>query len=469
MAGPMKLQACLVAIALTVPLPAEVPGSFTSVEARAVDRVAQAELKASGAPGMVLVVLRGDRVAYLKAYGSANTETGEAMDPGRLASVASITKLVTAATAVTLAAEGKLDLRAPIRDQLPGLPERVGLLTMAQLLSHTSGLSENARPDLAPGGDGSLLAVGKGFKDVFLSEPGTVWSYCNAGYTLAGAVLEAVAGEPFPAAVARRVLRPLGMEHSTFDPRVALTWPLAQGHDTRVRPARVSRPYTLGPSLAGGLASTVGDLARLARALMGNGVLEGRRVLPGDILAQLTQVRGHGGALLGGERDYGFGLFLREHRRLRIAEHEGLLSGSGASFVMAPERELAAIALCNGRLSAPCATTQAALEIAAGLEPSPTEPVHRPLPPALAARLAGRYSDGAGEELELRIVDGRLGAWEKERFYPVLARQEGHLEILGFPDNLPMRATPLELLDEEPGRPQQRVRLLWGLLRRVGK
>jgi len=171
-------------------LAADAPGAFTSAEARALDRVALAELKASGAPGMVLAVLRGDRVAYLKAYGSANAETGEAMDSGRLASVASLTKLVTAATAVTLAAEGKLDLRAPIRDQLPGLPERVGLLTMAQLHSHTSGLSESARPALAPGGDGSLLAVGKGFKEVFLSDPGTVWSYCNAGYTLAGQFLE---------------------------------------------------------------------------------------------------------------------------------------------------------------------------------------------------------------------------------------------------------------------------------------
>ena len=443
------------------------PGSFSPRETRAIDRIARAELKAFRAPGLVLAVVRQDSVAYLKAYGTADAETGEAMAPEMLVSVASITKLVTATTAAVLAAEGKLDLDAPIQTWLPGLPARLGKLTMTQLLSHTSGLSDQAHPGLPPAGDGSLAGIGKAFKEAFLAEPGTQWSYCNAAYTLAGCVIEAVEGKPFPAAVSRILLQPLKLERTTFDPRLALTWPRAQGHDTRGSAAKVARPYNLGPSPAGGMASTVGDLARLARALMSNGMLDGQRVLPPGVFAKLTRVHGRGGAFLGGERNYGFGLFLREHHGLKIAEHEGLLSGFGASFALAPGRGLAAIAVCNGRLSAPCRTTQAALEIAAGLAPASTEPAYVPIPPMEAARLVGRYSNGAGDGLDIRLVDGNLGAWEKDRLHPILARKEGHLEIQGYPSLLPMPAAPLELIAQDPAKPQELLRVMWGLLRRV--
>jgi len=102
---------------------AQAPGAFTPAEAQAMDRIALAEMKAFRAPGMVLAVVRQDGTAYLKAYGTANAETGEAMAPEMLVSVASVSKVVVAATAVTLAAVGKLDLDAPLKAKLPDLPE----------------------------------------------------------------------------------------------------------------------------------------------------------------------------------------------------------------------------------------------------------------------------------------------------------------------------------------------------------
>ncbi len=443
------------------------PGTFTPAEAQALDRIALAELKASRAPGMVLAVVRQDGTAYLKGYGTANVETGEAMAPEMLVSVASVSKVVVAATAAALAAEGKLDLDAPLKAKLPGLPEGLGRLTLAQLLSHTAGLSSRAYAGPAPRSDGHLGAIAKAFKAEFLSEPGARWAYSNVGYILAGCVLEEAAEASFPAAVNRTLFQPLAMQRSTFQPALAMTFPLAQGHDTRGEKPKIVRPYGVGPAPPGGLGTTVGDLARLARALLADGMLDGKQVLPKGILERMTKARGHGGALLGGERDYGLGLFLRDHRGLRIAEHEGLGGGWGASFALVPGRGLAAIAVCNGRFTAPCRTTQAALEIAAGLEPGPTQPTYVPIPAPEAARLAGRYSDGAGDELELRVVDGKLGAWEKGKLYPVVARREGHFEIQGYPSLLPLPATPLELVEKDTANPQTLIRVMWGLMQRV--
>ncbi len=93
--------------------------------------------------------------------------------------------------------------------------------------------------------------------------------------------------------------------------------------------------------------------------------------------------------------------------------------------------------------------------------------VRRPVPPEEARRLAGRYADGAGETLDLQVEEGQLVARDQDRAYPVRVREEGHLEILGHPALLPLPATPLERVPQDPSQPQVAVRLLWSLLWRV--
>jgi len=444
------------------------PKTLTPAEARLIDDVANAELKSWRAPGMVLAVVRDDSVVYTAAYGVANIETHEAMAADMLVSVASVTKMVTATTALVLASSGKIDLDAPIRTYLPWLSERLGALSLVQLLSHTAGLGE-LTPTVSPAPNGALAPVCKAMTDaLFVARPGEAWGYSNSGYTLAGCVIESAAKIPYAQAVTQTLFNPLEMSSSTFNPGVAMTYRHAQGHDTRGEVVTVVRPFNSSPSLApaGELITTVGDLSKLARALLSDGVVAGTRVLPTGLMARMGTVRARGGPFLGGPRDYGFGVFIRSHRGLRILEHEGVFFGFGASVALSSEHGIAAIAVTNGRYSAPARTTQVAVEVAAGLAPSETESSWRQVSPRDAARMVGRYASPA-QTIEIAMENGSVGIRQGTRVFPIRARDEGHWEIPGYPGFLPIPATPMELVEGGSDRPPAFVRIGWRLYRRL--
>lgn len=433
----------------------------------AVDAAARADMQALGVPGMVLAVGRPGSQPHLAAFGLADVETGQPMTPELMVSVASVSKLLTAVTTVALAGDGALSLDRPVRTYLPKLPPRVGALTLHQLLSHTAGLAE-ATPWVPIGLDGSMAPVCDALTDdVFVTEPGRTWGYSNTDYVIAGCVLEAVAGKPFPEVVRQRVFEPLGMTRSTFSPLIAMSYPHAQGHDVRGESPVVLHPFESEPPLApaGELMTTVGDLFTLASVLLNDGEVDGRQVLPHGILSELAQARGHGGAYLGGTRDYGLGLFSRDHDGIRILEHEGVYSGFGASFAMAPELGIAAVAVTNGRYSAPAATTQAAIDILAGRPVRPVTARRVPIAPADSSAIIGAYSS-TRPVFRIETVDGRLSLVTGQGSYPLAGREEGHLEVPGFPPYLPIPATPLELVRERDGTISF-VRLGWRVYRHV--
>jgi len=446
--------------------------ALTPDEIRTIDAIAAAELKRFNAPGMVLLLLRGDSVVCRTAYGVANIETGEPMTPELMVSVGSVTKTVTAITALALAAEGKLDLDAPVRTYLPWLPPRLGAVNMVQLLSHTAGLGDQV-PLIGPNPiDGSMAPVAKAMNDdSALAPPGTVFAYTNQGYVLAGAVIEAVGGAPYAQVVRKTLLKPLGMTRSTFDPRVAMTYRHAQGHDPSGAQPAVLRPFNSFPHWmpAGELITTVDDLARLARALLADGVLDGKRVLPAGILARMAAPRTRGIGNFGNSRfDYGMGLMLREHHGLRIVEHHGFHLGFGACFCLVPERGLAAIAVGNGRGCFPLRTAQAGLESAAGVTLEWTDATTRPLPPADANAALGRYGNGApAQTIEIALTDGAVVLRQGKDSYPIAVRDDGVWEIPGYRPFLPLPATPIELLPTEPGKPPTYLRFGWRLFQRM--
>ena len=258
------MRCIVLGVALTVlSWPDALPGqTFSPNEARTIDSVAKAEMAAWRAPGMILIVLRGGRLAYRAAYGTGNVETRVPMTADLMVSVASVSKMVTAVTALALAGEGKLTLDVPISTYLPWLTPGLGSLTMTQLLSHTAGLGEGT-PNIAPQLNGALAPVCSAMNDsAFVTRPGETWGYTNMGYSLAWCVIEVVTGLPFGRAVTETVFRPIGMTRSTFNPLVAMTYPHAQGHDTRGEAPIVVRPYNAVPANApaGALVTTVDEL-----------------------------------------------------------------------------------------------------------------------------------------------------------------------------------------------------------------
>ena len=202
-----------------------------------------AELEETKTPGAIVAIVQGDTIVYQKGFGVSNMETAQPVAPEMLFRIGSMTKMYTAAALVSLAEEGKIDLNAPIGKYLEGLPPRLASVTAHQLMSHTAGLADGANL-FGKHDESALVEEVRGYKDsMFFTDPGAVFSYANPGFVIAGYLVERLSGESYSKAVQKRVLDPLKMAPSTFQPTVAMTYPFSVGHVGEAgKAARVLRP-----------------------------------------------------------------------------------------------------------------------------------------------------------------------------------------------------------------------------------
>jgi len=355
-----------------------------------------------GIPGAAVGVVHG-AVEEIAGFGVTSLENPLPVDGDTLFQIGSITKTFTAAAGMRLVEDGRLALDAPVRRYLPDLrlaDEGVAReVTMRHLLSHTGGWVGDFFPAAEPGDDALTRAVA-GLEGVEQLTPlGTVWSYNNAGFYVAGRVIEIVTGRPFESALRELVLGPLGLERSFLFPADVLTYRFAVGHD---RAGNVSRSWYLGRASAalGGLVSSVRELLRYARSLWAP-----RGFLSGDSLDEMRRPHAGTGRSMGDA--VGLGWYLIERDGHRFVVHGGSTSGQQARLLVGPEDRLAVAVLTNhddgGALAA--ALEQEVLRTTLGLEPEPD--VHLELSSQELAAYAGRY-DSPLWETTLRVVDGAL-------------------------------------------------------------
>jgi CubicO group peptidase (beta-lactamase class C family) len=263
----------------------------------------QSQINAHEISGAVTVVATRDKVLDLEANGLADIETGRPMRPDSLFWIASMTKPVTAVSILMLQDEGKLNVADPIAKYIPAFADlktpsgKPANLTIAQALTHTSGLGEansnavfhtRALADLIP----LYLAAPMQY------EPGSKWKYTQSGINTAARIVEIVSGMPYDQFVQRRILDPLGMKHTTFHPSEKPGAALVTAYNKdKTNGALVAVPprADIGaghpPFGNGGLFSTGPDYARFCRMLLGGGVFEGRRYLSPGAMRLLTTVQ----------------------------------------------------------------------------------------------------------------------------------------------------------------------------------
>ncbi|GHE90710.1 serine hydrolase [Amycolatopsis deserti] len=229
-------------------------------------------------------VFAGDATgSWTVRSGTATPGKNVAIQPTDHFRVASQTKTFTAATVLQLVDEGAVELDAPIERYLPGVVTGNGydgtLITVRQLLNHTSGIPENQTapsPDAGPDGVYSLLElVRDGLSRPPVFAPGGGFQYSNTNYQILGLLIEAVTGQPAEDAITARIITPLGLTGTYFpaagDHNVAA--PALHGYEGgRLGPAYfwLDRTTWLDPSLlrtAGSLVSAQADLTRFHQAL----------------------------------------------------------------------------------------------------------------------------------------------------------------------------------------------------------
>jgi CubicO group peptidase (beta-lactamase class C family) len=301
-------------------------------------------------PGVAVGVLDPDGPRTW-GFGVTNVDHPLPIDADTVFEIASITKTMTATVAARLAAEGRLDLDAPVRRYLPEF--RVAdatvsaTVTVRDLFTHTAGWFGEY---LAPAGRGED-AIAKGVATMATLEqaaPIGVFSYNNVSLVVAGRIIEIVTGRPYREAVRELLFAPLGMAHSAFDPADVLYERLAAGHTVRdgaavrVR-ARLSDSTNGDP--VGGVRSTVNDLLRYARFHLGDGTApDGTRLLPDRALAAMREPR----VRVGPVGHVGLAWFVEDRGGTRLASHGGATVAHMSQLVLVPDRRAAFVILTNG-------------------------------------------------------------------------------------------------------------------------
>jgi CubicO group peptidase (beta-lactamase class C family) len=331
--------------------------------------------RSGGAPAVAYGIVAGGALRHTGGYGQ-RWLGGPAPDAGTVFRIASMTKSFTAAAVLALRDDGALRLDDPVGLLVPELRgmRQVSAdapdITVRHLLTMTAGF-----PTDDPWGDrqqGLPLAefttlLRRGVRQAWA--PGTVFEYSNLGYALLGQVVAAAAGASYQDAVASRLLGPLsldrtGYELADFDPAG-----LARGYQRGAAGWAELVPDGNGAfAPMGGMFSCVRDLARwvtgLAAGFPAGAEADGgphplRRAsrremqLPQIAIPPYPALPLPGGAGLGSQFSYGFGLFIEEHPAWgRLVFHGGGYPGFGSHMRWHPASGLAVVVLANSTYAA---------------------------------------------------------------------------------------------------------------------
>lgn len=211
--------------------------NLNSEKLDSIDSIVRDEIKSGRIPGAVVLVGRGDQVAYFKAFGDrAKTPSIEPMTTDTVFDMASLTKPMATATAIMiLVEEGKIKLSDPIRKFLPDWDNHgKGSITIDQLLRHRSGLiPDNDIKDFATGPEKAWQNMAK--LDL-LGPPGEQFRYSDVGFMALGRIIEKVSNQSLDEFARKRIFEPLGMQDSGY---AAAGKPLPEKQKARTAPTAV--------------------------------------------------------------------------------------------------------------------------------------------------------------------------------------------------------------------------------------
>ena len=275
------------------------------VDTSGIDRVLQRAVDSGAVPNVVATAADTDGPSYEGAAGARTVGTDQPLDGGTLFRIASMTKMVATVAALQLAERGDLDLQAPVDSLVPAWAQLEVLdgwdgdtprtrppatrATVHHLLTHTSGLSywfwnpELVRWESTTGTPNVMSGSRTCFSAPLVADPGTRFEYgINTDWL--GLVVEAVSGRTLDKYLQENVLGPLGMTRTTFAPtaeqRADLVPVHVKGEDGQWQATDID--WSGEPEWwAGGhgLYSTPRDYLRFQRMLLGNGEVDGVRIL----------------------------------------------------------------------------------------------------------------------------------------------------------------------------------------------
>jgi D-alanyl-D-alanine carboxypeptidase len=318
------------------------------------------EMEFRAIPGVSIGIVYDQELIWARGFGYADVEKKIPATPETVYRIASISKLFTSTAIMQLRDAGKLGLDDPVAKHLawfkikPSDPANEPI-TIRNLLTHTGGMPREAPYPYWSDFDfptREKLIEGLARQQTAFP-PYTKWKYSNLGVAIAGQIVEVVSGEPYAQYVEKHILEPLGMTGSSVGvsegtgPRLATGYGRRQADGSRAV-QRVADLRAFNP--AGGVCSTVEDLARFAslqlRAYEGGGP----PILKGSTLREMHRVQ-----WLSPDWTCGWGIGFRvTHTSERdLINHSGWVLGHLTYFAVSPKEKVGVIVLTNADDVAP--------------------------------------------------------------------------------------------------------------------
>ncbi len=388
------------------PALAQPPAKY-SAAIKAIDALVESERADAGIPGISIAIIEDQAVIWSKGFGHADLAKARPATPDTVYRVGSVSKLFTDIAVMQLVEEGKIDIDSPVTRYLPDFKPANQFdktITLRHLMSHRSGLVREPPVgnyfDAQPPSLEKTVASLNGVPLVY--EPGKKIKYSNAAVAVAGLALQKTDTRPFTKAVGERMLAPLGMTASAFEPTPAIQKNLAEALMWTYHGREFRAPtFELGEAPAGCLYSTVTDLAKLISAIFAQGKgAKGPILKPETLKKMLTPQFAKTDAKDG----FGLGFALGDLDGHRRVGHGGAIYGFSTELAMLPEEKLGVVVIANkdvtNRVTTRLADAALRRVLAARQGKSLAEAnEQKPVPRELARKLAGRYGTTAVHQL----------------------------------------------------------------------
>jgi CubicO group peptidase (beta-lactamase class C family) len=413
--------------------------------AHAVDQLF-AQWAGPDSPGASIAIIQNGKIIYSQGYGAANLEYGVPNSPATVFPLASVSKQFTAFAIYLLVQDGKLSLDDDVRKYLPKLHDFGKVITIRQLLHHTSGVRDHWnllllagwRPEDQITDDDVARLL---FQQTELNfAPGDRFLYSSSGYTLLAMVVKQVSGKTLPEFAKERIFDPLGMAHTHFQDDYGIVvkdraYSYARQPDGKYQYVALS---------SSSLFSTVGDLARWDENFY-TGEVGGP--------ALLAQMQEKGKLNNGKEIEYASGLEIGEYCGLRTVEHAGGDAAYRTNILRFPDQRFSVVVLANaGDVNATALSFKIAdIYLEDRLQPTPDKPSLGDKPevtidPKVLDAYVGDY------ELQDELRPGFIVSFSKDKDH-LVARATGQSSLPMYAVSntaFRLRVVPAEVVFDDP-------------------
>lgn len=310
-------------------------------------------------PGAAVCIVKDNKIVLLKAYGIKELGQQDKVDINTLFMIGSNTKAFTATALAMLQERKKLSLDDKVTKYLPQFKlqnEAAGKMAIIKdLLCHRLGMRTFEGDFTFYNTNLSREQIIEKLGELKAAYPfRTKWGYTNAAFLTAGQIIPVVTGTPWEVYLRQNIFAPLGMTNT-----LALTADLPKSLDktaahTLIDGRLSAIPYCQidGLAPAGGISSSINDMSKWVLALLNDGKVGQRQVIPEAAIAATREAQDIVGSVhhLDGEDNYelyGLGWFIQDYSGHRLVMHDGGVSGYLSSVTLVPKEHLGIVILTN--------------------------------------------------------------------------------------------------------------------------